>query len=205
MMRLMCITEGVTYFGYQKAGLSAIKFHLMRAMHNRKGARFDLVALRWDSTPHARGLRKGYTPKLAIIEMKAGDGAVKDKSGIVEHCEKARRFLGSPEQVDQFREEMMFVFNQKRELGLIKALKNNTHQVTAFDRDIDFMFLFAGHDPSKTGLPKELNAIDGAGCDVKVCIANFMGFGLYKQGVYSLDEFMKRFSYGFNKEKAGLI
>jgi hypothetical protein len=160
--------------------------------NNRKGARFDLVALRWDSTPHARGLRKGYTPKLAIIEMKAGDGAVKDKSGIVEHCEKARRFLGSPEQVDQFQEEMLCVFKQKRELGLIKALKDNNHSITMVDKDVEFMFLFVGHDPASSVMRGELSKIGDASFKLKVCLANFMGFALYEQGVYSLEEFKKR-------------
>ena len=107
---------------------------------NRKGARFDLVALRWDSTRSARGLCKGYAPKLVIIEMKAGDGAVGGKAGILKHYEDTQTFLSSPDQVDCFREEMLYVFNQKRELGLIKALKENTHVITKIDEAIDFIF-----------------------------------------------------------------
>lgn len=160
---------------------------------NHKGARFDLVALKWDSTPSARKLAKGYTPRLVIIEMKAGDGAVKGDAGILAHVEKTNKFLNCAEQVGSFKKEMLRIFSQKRELGLVKPLRKNSNAVTTFDANIEFMILFVGHDPSKTNFLKELNTINDTNCNVQVCAANFMGFGLFSERVYPLNEFKMKF------------
>lgn len=161
---------------------------------NHKGARFDLVALKWDSTASARKLTKDYTPRLVIIEMKAGDGATDGDSGILGHIDKTTNFLKSDEQVACFKTEMLRVFSQKRELGLIKTLRKNTYDVTTVANKIDFMFLFVGHDPSSEKLFRSLKAIDDTCCNIQVCVANFMGFGLYGEGVYSLGDFKMRMS-----------
>jgi hypothetical protein len=160
---------------------------------NHKGSRFDLVALKWDSTASARKLAKVYTPRLVIIEMKAGDGAVKGDAGILAHVEKTNKFLNCTEQVRSFKKEMLRVFSQKRELGLIKPLRKNSNAVTTIDAEIEFMLLFVGHDPSKTNFLKELNTINDTNCNVQVCTANFMGFGLYSERIYPLNEFKTMF------------
>lgn len=159
---------------------------------NHKGAKFDLVALRWDSTASTRKLSKGYIPRLVIIEMKAGDGAIDGKAGIGVHIQKTRSFLQSPDQIISFKDEMMQVFKQKRELRLIKALRKNDHEITQVDQKIDFMFLFAGHDPSKRKLLKSLDAIDDTFDNIQMCVANFMGFALYAKSVDSFKVFKSR-------------
>lgn len=45
-------------------------------------ARFDIVAIEWDSDTSIRKLKKGHKPKLVVIEMKYGDGAFKGSAGI---------------------------------------------------------------------------------------------------------------------------
>lgn len=161
---------------------------------NHKGARFDLVALKWESTASARKLAKGYIPRLVIIEMKAGDGATDGDSGILGHIDKTTNFLKSDEQVACFKTEMLRVFSQKRELGLIKTLRKNTYDVTTVANKIDFMFLFVGHDPSSKKMFRSLKAIDNTSFNIQVCVANFMGFGLYGEGVHSLEKFITRVS-----------
>jgi hypothetical protein len=161
---------------------------------NHKGARFDLVALRWDSTASARKLAKDYAPRLVIIEMKAGDGATDGDSGILGHIGKTQNFLKSDDQVACFKTEMLRVFSQKRDLGLIKTLRKNPYEVTAVANKIDFMFLFVGHDPSSQKMFRSLNVIEDTCCNTQVCVANFMGFGLYGEGVYSLEDFKTRMS-----------
>jgi hypothetical protein len=158
---------------------------------NHKGARFDLVAFKWPKA--SRRLPKGYKPRLVIIEMKAGDGAIGGSASIGVHIEKTKSFLQSTDQVVSFKEEMIRVFNQKRELGLIKALRKNTHNIAQVDDQIDFMFLFAGHNPSSTKLGDSLKSVDDTYCRIQVCVANFMGFGLYRERVYPLNEFKMMF------------
>ena len=164
---------------------------------NREGARFDLVALRWDSTASARRLSKGYRPRLTIIEMKSGDGAVKGNSGMAAHLKQLQVFLGRTDKVAMFKKEMLNVFKQKRELGLIKSLRGNGNEVKDFDASVDVLFLLAGHDPESARLSGELSGIEQA-CSVEnpifpigFCTANFMGFALYNQNIHSLGEFRR--------------
>ena len=155
------------------------------------GGRFDLVALRWESDSTARKLKGKKRPKLVVIEMKAGDGALKGTAGLQKHLKDFKKLAG-PQRSAALRREMAILLAQKRELGLIKSLVRNKNLIgsEAIDPEIDFMFLLAGHDPASRKLKTELNALDSPD-RVQLCIANLMGFGLYKEHVLSLTEFMK--------------
>jgi hypothetical protein len=165
---------------------------------NHKGARFDLVALRWESTPLARKLANGYLPRLTIIEMKAGDGTLQNRAGIRGHLDQMQHFLQNEEHVNEFKVEMLEVLRQKRELNLIRALEENPHRVHSIETPIDLMFLLAGHNPASTRLEGVLSEIKGT-CSPQhadgllFCAANFMGFGLYHQNVLSLPDFQERY------------
>ena len=76
--------------------------------------RFDLIAVEWPTTSR----RSPKKPKLIIIEMKYGDGSLKNGSGIVKHCEDYNAFISIPQRVDDFKEEMHKVYQQKRDLDL---------------------------------------------------------------------------------------
>ena len=165
---------------------------------NHIGARFDLVALRWDSDATARKLQKHYLPKLTAIEMKTGDGALKGKAGLLEHYQQWENFFASPGQLDAFKREMLGVFKQKRELGLIPALSNNPNEVVKVADDVDVIFLLANHDPASGKL---IAAVDGIlekqkikppQFNIRFATATFMGFGLYSQNILSLDDFRKQ-------------
>jgi len=166
---------------------------------NRQGARFDLVGLRWDSDASARKLAKGYLPRLSIVEMKAGDGALSGNAGVEDHLTKWRAFLNDSGRVRRFKDEMLDVFSQKRELGLIKALRSNGNHVGAFDPEIELIFLIAGHDPASRKLGDILRRIQASGqpelpqATVSLCTANFMGFGLYRENVHALSAFVQRY------------
>ena len=166
---------------------------------NHHNARFDLVALLWESNATARRLHKGYLPKLTIIEMKSGDGALVGKSGISAHLCQLRRFLGDPEQVKEFKEEMLQLFQQKRDLGLIRSLKGNRNQAIRVHESIDVMFLMTNHDAASRRLAAALNEIEKdcsaatPGFQVGFCTANFMGYSLYEKNILSLCDFKDRF------------
>lgn len=96
---------------------------------------------------------------------------------------------------------MLNILAQKRMLGLIPALKNNQNPVVDFDKDIDFILLIANHDPEKSNLFKELEGVvigDEAKSlpfDIKLSTSVYMGYGLYKEGMYNLSDFLRRYDY----------
>ena len=61
-----------------------------------------------------------------------------------------------------------------------------------------FVFLLANHDPASGKLRSvldELNKKDPTydiGVNLKFCTSNFMGYGLYKQNIYLLSEFVDK-------------
>jgi hypothetical protein len=165
---------------------------------NHRGARFDLVALRWDSDVIARKLQKSYLPTLSVIEMKTGDGALSGKAGLLEHYAQWEDFFGDASQVEEFKHETLRVFGQKRELGLIPALENNRNEIVRVSADVDVIFLMANHDPASRKLMTALDAIHARQkaksppFRVRFATATFMGFGLYSQNVLSLDDFRQQ-------------
>lgn len=163
---------------------------------NRDGARFDIIAIQWDSTSTARQLPKGYKPKLVIFEMKYGDTALNGSSGMEKHCSDFKTFTSKRATVSAFKHEMLQLFQQKRTLGLIPPLikidaKGNSKPIVEFEDQIEFIFLIANHDPESTKLQNELTHL--VNHDVKFIASNFMGYGLYNQNVFTLEKFMHRF------------
>jgi len=165
---------------------------------NHDDARFDLIAIKWESEGSIRKLKTGYSPKLCFIEMKYGDGALSGKAGMTDHIRKFKNYIDS-NGLETIKKEMLGVFKQKRDLGLIAALKNNKNEVKEFAKNVDFMFLLANHDPASCKLRDALNEISkeygskDLGFNLTFCTSNFMGYGIYKENVYTLPEFMKLF------------
>lgn len=160
---------------------------------NRKNARLDIVAIEWDSDTSIRKLKKAHKPKLVVIEMKYGDGAFKGKAGISKHITDFNNFIANPQAVEEFKEEMLGIFKQKRNLGLIPRLSfnKNSNVVTQFADEIEMMFLIANHDPAKSILQTELKNLNNK--NIKFITSNFTGFGLFKENVFDYYEFMQRF------------
>lgn len=160
-----------------------------------QGGRFDLVALRWESDATSRKLKGKKRPKLVVIEMKAGDGALKGKAGLKDHVAVLQDFAATKSRKAMFVREMLGVFAQKRELNLIRGLSRNKNVLNQenIDSEIDFMLLLAGHDPESKKLSDELKTLQTE-LPIMISTANFMGFGLYKENVHTLIEFSDRFS-----------
>jgi hypothetical protein len=155
---------------------------------NRQGARFDIVALRWDSEAAMRGLKGRDLPKLALLEVKVGDGALRGKAGLLKHIEHIGLFLENTAKVASFKEEMLQVFQQKRDLGLIKSLRANKHLVLKIAEEFEVIILLAGHDPDSTILPSLLAKIRSGPTPVLLAQTNYAGFGLYRQSVLRLTD-----------------
>ncbi len=159
---------------------------------DHRNARFDMVAIEWESAASSRKLLKEYMPRLAVIEMKYGDGALKGTAGLLKHIEDFNQFISHVDEVEAFKAEMITILQQKRELGLIPGLskENNPNEVKAFQHDLDLIFLIANHDPASSILRTEIGKLSD---NIKFATANFTGYGLYKQNVFARDQFINRF------------
>jgi hypothetical protein len=164
---------------------------------NHANARFDLVAVEWPSKASDRKLFKDCNPKLVVIEMKYGDHALSGMAGLNKHWKDFNQFIKDSDALNAFKMEMLNLFRQKRELGLIPCLSasKNSNPVTQFDNTIDLAFLIADHDPSSTKLKTELSAC--VGIPAKFITSNFMGYGIYQESIFSLSEFYQRHSTQF--------
>jgi hypothetical protein len=164
----------------------------------KDGARFDLIGIRWDSTASARKLAKKYRPRLTFFELKTGDGAISNTSGMLDHLRKLKRFLSDNNRVEKIKEETLDVLRQKWGLGLIKDLKTDPSKIESLADETEVIFLLAAHKPASTKLKTELEQIRDAKLDViegvpiKFCVANFMGYGLYAKNMLTLDDFIER-------------
>ena len=164
---------------------------------NHANARFDLVAVEWPSNSSQRKLSNGYKPKLVIIEMKYGDGALTGTAGIKKHYNDFVDFISNDSVLNDFKNEMINVFNQKRELGLIPCLSQagNSNQITQFADVPELAFLISNHDPASTKLKTELASCGNI--PAKFITSNFMGYGIYNEGIFNLDEFYKKHTNQF--------
>jgi hypothetical protein len=165
---------------------------------NHEGARFDMMAVRWDSDSISRKLQKGYKPGLTFIEMKYADNALSGNAGILKHIEDLKRYI-KDHGFKGIHNEMLSVFAQQRELELIPALRDNNKRITKFSDDVEYLFILANHDPASQRLHNTLNKVietygnKDLGFNLRFCVGNFMGYSLYKENIYSLSDFMSRF------------
>jgi hypothetical protein len=159
---------------------------------NAKEQRADLVALHWDSNADRKSAKNC---NLAIIEVKYGDGALKDNSGIKKHIKDIDNFLSKEEDVENFKQEMLDLFRQKRELGLIRfGADGNDHEVlTLNDSKTEFILLLAAHKHESSILDTVINEITPMqNADLKFATANLMGYALYSKNMLSIEDFRKR-------------
>jgi len=160
---------------------------------NQENARFDIIACEWPSIASDRKLQKNFKPKLVIIEMKYGDGALTGSSGMKKHCDDFNSFTSNMTSLSKFKSEMLGLLKQKRELGLIPCLSKdgNKNEIIEFDNSIELIFLLANHDPASSILQTELTGLTNQ--KIKFITSNFMGYGLYNQNIFDLNQFSTRF------------
>lgn len=165
-------------------------YYICDIEYQNENGRFDLVAVHWPSKPSKR--KKADDRRLVFIEMKYGDNALDGSAGIKSHIEDVNRFLSDPVKLINIKEDMVVVFKQKRDLGLLDCGKN----LASFSDEKPLLLLaFANHDPEKSELRSVLdNLPDSPHAELRVATASFMGYGLYDQGIHTIDETRKRFS-----------
>ncbi len=142
--------------------------------------RFDFVAVRWPSISHVR--KKTTGRRLVLGELKYGDRSISDpETGLAAHVDSVNRFLDTPGALDALKVEMVEVFNQKRELGLLECGKD----LQSFDdRPPVLLLVLADTDPDSSKLRTALPPlVDRSKAELKVAMASFVGLGLYDEGM----------------------
>ncbi|MDR2962144.1 MAG: hypothetical protein LBU90_00660 [Bacteroidales bacterium] len=150
--------------------------------------RADIVALKWDSTTPARKLQNNYLPTITIFEVKQGCKAISGKSGMESHLCNFKKFCANTENVNHFKQDMIDVFEQKRELDLIK-INGNKNKITKVAANIDFVFLLTNYKSASKKLQQELGNIGNC----NFAYANPMGYGLCARNIIDKQEYVKRF------------
>jgi hypothetical protein len=166
---------------------------------NKITTRYDLIACKWPSTGSSR--KKTNNLGLAFIEMKYGDKALKKgKAGIYDHLSKLNNSFQDSSFLTNIKEELKEVYNQKHELGVI----SNQKKITGFSIEKpEYILLIANHDPGSKVLINELSDLVNNQSlyksvtkyvDIKVSVAIFHGYCLYSEHIFSLDDFLNKFS-----------
>jgi hypothetical protein len=154
------------------------------------GARFDMVALRWE----ARQRRSG-TCKLAVIEMKYGDGSLDGGSGLQSHLDDIEQFLSrGNDSVKTFAAAVQEQFAQLRELGLVRfGPQGNELPVTVDCKGaLEVILLLANHNPRSTKLRDVVQSLNvPPGIDLRFFVANFAGYGLHTDNLVPLSRFQE--------------
>lgn len=159
------------------------------------GLRFDLVGVHWPSTRTERQITTNRS--LVIAEAKYGDGSLKDGAGLVDHYQGLRAFIDMKGRLANLKKSMFSAFQQKHALGLIK-IRNPLESFSDDSAPIQWMIILINHDPESTILSRELHALrevqiedDKKRIQIKIATSNFMGYGLWDEAVFDLDDVLK--------------
>ena len=152
--------------------------------------RFDMIAVEWPSNGHTR--KMAHDRRLVIVEVKYGDKALDGSAGLRKHIEDVNAFVGDAQALEAFKEDMVCVFNQKRSLGLIDCVKN----LESFSDEPPLLVLaLVNHDPDSSKLSNLFDdEIASPHVELRIATATFLGYGLYHQGIHSLEDAKKRFA-----------
>ena len=170
-----------------------------------KGFRFDMAAVCWPSTSQDHMNQDGH--RLAIIEVKYGVGAISGKASLLTHFKDVSMFARDSVKLNAFKEEMVNVYQQKHKLKLIKS----PHELKSFNnqKKPEFIILLINYKNKVGTLKKEIiamenwmNAQASIEVELKFAVSNFMGYGLYKDGVYDLKEFKEFLGIGCQKDQS---
>jgi len=163
----------------------------MEYEESNDSGRFDLVVLRWDSSTSAR---KSNNVSMAIVEVKQGIDTVRTSEsnpGLKQHQNDFEKFCSNPTAKKSFMNDMLTVFKQKCELGLIKAnskIENITEETKLqLVGDLEFYCLLANYKPASKQLKNELEEMD----DCKFFTSSYMGYGLYVKNIIDKEEILK--------------
>ena len=160
---------------------------------NSNEGRFDIIALQWDSTNSAHRHKK---VELAFIEVKQGFKSIEStnsnenisKPGLLKHYQNYKSFIEKTS-FEDFKNEMLDVFIQKRDLGLIPRAPQSEKNEFKMSDQTKFYVILANYKPASQALMNELNVMEKEGItDCLFFTSSFCGYGLYKEFIKTQDE-----------------
>ncbi|SAL03586.1 hypothetical protein AWB77_06823 [Caballeronia fortuita] len=152
-------------------------------------ARFDMLAIRWLTKD--RKFTNRF--RLAVIEMKYGDGALEGVSGLAEHLHALEETLRIPGARQALTQVAVDLFNQLTRLGLVNIRQKKQLEVSSDAPEI--VFLLANHHPGASRLGQLLSKVDktrfspDTDTELKFAVSSFAGYGMHKACMYDLGEF----------------
>lgn len=161
--------------------------------NNAQEGRFDMIALQWNSTAMDHRYKK---VELAFFEVKQGVGSISTNakeglfnSGLLKHYQDYKNFV-EKSSFEDFKTEMLNVFKQKIELGLIPRAPQLTDiNELRVSNETKFYVLLANYNPASSVLSKEINAMEKEGItDCLFFTSSFCGYGLYQEFIKSQSE-----------------
>ena len=151
--------------------------------------RFDLVAVRWQSTPAQRKKQEGH--RLVLGEVKFGDGALSGNAGLHAHINDVNAYLAIPGNIAMLKQEMLEVFNQKRALGLIDCEKD---LIGFGDEPPMLLLVLVNHDPDKSSLRQLLRTLPPSPhAELRIATGSLLGYGLYDPAIHTVEEALSHF------------
>ena len=108
-------------------------------------ARFDIMAIRWLAAQR----KNGSNCKVALIEMKYGDGALGGSAGLLKHLKDMEKLVSDKDRYETILLTMESQFNQLDELGLLKFNKGTSNAKVKLNvKDTpEVIFILANHNP----------------------------------------------------------
>ena len=167
---------------------------------NELNARFDALAVLWPrkNRKYGEGLR------LAYIEVKAGEKAIKGTSGVSDHYKAIYNFIENlnknNKEKQDFLEDLENVIMQQRELGLWE-IGNNNHKISLSKiLEPQLMFILVNYNQNSESIQDELENIqdfilekdNNIPFELVFATSSFMGYGLYENCMTSLENMQKR-------------
>jgi hypothetical protein len=158
-------------------------------------ARFDIMAIRWLAAQR----KNGSNCKVALIEMKYGDGALGGSAGLLKHLKDMDKLISNKDSYAKLLQTMDSQFNQLDELGLLKFNKSTSNAKVKLNANEkpEVIFILANHNPRSSKLKTFLSdpEIDKYAqsqlFDLKFYVASFAGYGLHAKCMLPLVEFRK--------------
>lgn len=157
--------------------------------------RFDMMAIRWLAAQR----KNSRNCKAALIEMKYGDDALGDPSGLLAHLKDMKNLVSNKDRYAKLLETTESQFNQLDELELLNYEKSKSHTKVKLnvDEKPEVIFILANHNPRRSELRTILSdpEIDQYAqsqlFDLKFYVASFAGYGLHSTCMLPLDKFRK--------------
>jgi hypothetical protein len=162
------------------------------------GARFDMIAIRWQATKR----KSGDNCRVAFIEMKYGDSAIGGKAGMLKHLKDMDALITNEERYGILMHVIENQFNQLDQLGLLNFNKGKSFAKVKLDPNEkpEVIFILANHNPRATALKSilgspEMTAFgESQHFNLKFFVSSFAGYGMHSKCMLDLTEFRERLS-----------